>query len=103
MQTEQTLRADSTRSEIEALFEVVRTLCRRGVPVIYISHRLREIFAIGDRVTVMRDGQLLQVGSPEDIYHRPVDRFVDQVPHPGRQPLTVSRRTLRLQPHSKAW
>jgi ribose transport system ATP-binding protein len=45
-----------SRSEIEALFEAVRSLCRRGVPVIYISHRLREIFAIGDRVTVMRDG-----------------------------------------------
>jgi ribose transport system ATP-binding protein len=44
-------------SEIEALFEVIRGLAREGVPVIYISHRMREIFAIGDRVTVMRDGQ----------------------------------------------
>jgi ribose transport system ATP-binding protein len=43
-------------NEIEALFEVIRALCRDGVPVIYISHRMREIFAIGDRVTVMRDG-----------------------------------------------
>ncbi len=43
-------------TEIEALFEVIRSLCREGVPVIYISHRLREIFAVGDRVTVMRDG-----------------------------------------------
>jgi len=43
-------------TEIEALFEVIRGLCATGVPVIYISHRLREIFAIGDRVTVMRDG-----------------------------------------------
>jgi len=42
--------------EIDALFEVIRGLCRDGVPVIYISHRMREIFAIGDRVTVMRDG-----------------------------------------------
>jgi ribose transport system ATP-binding protein len=43
--------------EIEALFEVIRDLGREGVPVIYISHRMREIFAVGDRVTVMRDGQ----------------------------------------------
>jgi ribose transport system ATP-binding protein len=42
--------------EIETLFEVIRGLARDGVPVIYISHRMREIFAIGDRVTVMRDG-----------------------------------------------
>jgi ribose transport system ATP-binding protein len=43
-------------NEIEALFEVINHLTRDGVPVIYISHRMREIFAIGDRVTVMRDG-----------------------------------------------
>ncbi len=44
-------------TEIEALFTVIRSLCRDGVPVIYISHRMNEIFAIGDRVTVMRDGE----------------------------------------------
>ena len=44
-------------NEVEALFEVIRALCRNGVPVIYISHKMREIFAIGDRVTVMRDGR----------------------------------------------
>jgi ribose transport system ATP-binding protein len=44
-------------NEVEALFEVIRALCRDGVPVIYISHKMREIFAVGDRVTVMRDGR----------------------------------------------
>jgi len=43
-------------AEITALFEVIRSLCQKGVSVIYISHRMKEIFAIGDRVTVMRDG-----------------------------------------------
>ena len=43
-------------TETDALFEVIRSLCREGVPVVYISHRMRDIFAIGDRVTVMRDG-----------------------------------------------
>jgi ribose transport system ATP-binding protein len=43
-------------NEIETLFEVIRGLCHEGVPVIYISHRMREILAVGDRVTVMRDG-----------------------------------------------
>jgi ribose transport system ATP-binding protein len=43
-------------SETEGLFEVIRGLCREGVPVIFISHRMKDIFAIGDRVTVMRDG-----------------------------------------------
>ena len=43
-------------AEIETLFEVIRSLCGDGVPVIYISHRMKEIFQIGDRITVMRDG-----------------------------------------------
>ncbi len=49
--------------EIEALFAVIRDLVNDGVPVIYISHRMPEIFAIGDRVTVMRDGRT--VGTKE--------------------------------------
>ena len=49
--------------EIDALFDVICGLGRDGVPVIFISHRMREIFAIGDRVTVMRDG--LTVGTRE--------------------------------------
>lgn len=44
-------------AEIDALFTVIRDLASAGVPVIYISHRMPEIFAIGDRVTVMRDGK----------------------------------------------
>jgi ribose transport system ATP-binding protein len=46
-----------SEAEIAALFDVIRSLCQKGVSVIYISHRMKEIFAIGDRVTVMRDGQ----------------------------------------------
>ena len=46
-----------SETEINALFEVIRDLVEDGVPVIYISHRMPEIFAIGDRVTVMRDGR----------------------------------------------
>ncbi len=46
-----------SETEIAALFGVIRELVADGVPVIYISHRMPEIFAIGDRVTVMRDGR----------------------------------------------
>jgi ribose transport system ATP-binding protein len=45
-----------TDSETSKLFAVIRGLTARGVSVIYISHRMPEIFAIGERVTVMRDG-----------------------------------------------
>jgi ribose transport system ATP-binding protein len=60
-------------TEIEALFEVVRSLGEDGVPVIYISHRMKEIFAIGDRVTVMRDGRT--VGTRE-VEQTDVDELI---------------------------
>jgi ribose transport system ATP-binding protein len=49
--------APLTGPEIEAMFAVVRRLKTKGVTVLYISHRLEEIFEISDRVSVMRDGQ----------------------------------------------
>ncbi len=49
--------APLTGKDAEGLFRTIRTLRERGVSVIYISHRLREIFEVTDRVTVMRDGR----------------------------------------------
>ena len=45
-----------TSHEVGRLFEIIRDLKRQGIGVIYISHRLDEIFTIADRVTVLRDG-----------------------------------------------
>jgi rhamnose transport system ATP-binding protein len=49
--------ASLTQKEVELLFAVVRDLRSSGVGVIYISHRLEEIFQLADRVTVLRDGE----------------------------------------------
>jgi rhamnose transport system ATP-binding protein len=49
--------ASLTQKEVELLFGIVRDLRQRGIGVIYISHRLEEIFALADRVTVLRDGK----------------------------------------------
>ncbi|MCM3718404.1 sugar ABC transporter ATP-binding protein [Fictibacillus phosphorivorans] len=46
-----------TEREIEKLFEVINALRKEGVSIVYISHRMEEIFAICDRITVMRDGK----------------------------------------------
>jgi rhamnose transport system ATP-binding protein len=51
--------ASLSEREVERLFQVVRELRRSGVGVIYISHRLDEIFQIADRVSVLRDGRLI--------------------------------------------
>jgi ribose transport system ATP-binding protein len=46
-----------TAGEVSRLFDIVRDLKSRGIAVIYISHRLDEIFALADRVVVLRDGR----------------------------------------------
>ena len=51
--------ATLTEREIEELFEVIRDLISRDIAVLYISHRLDEIFEIGDRATIMRDGEVV--------------------------------------------
>jgi len=48
-----------TLAETETLFEIIRHLKGQGVAVIFITHRLEEVFAIADRVTVLRDGHYI--------------------------------------------
>ncbi len=50
------------RHEVETMFEVIRRLTAEGVGVVYISHRLEEVAAVGDTITVLRDGQTVAAG-----------------------------------------
>jgi ABC-type sugar transport system ATPase subunit len=56
-----------TEQEVQTLLELVRELRERGVSVIYVSHRMREIFEIADRITVMRDGKLVGVRRTKEV------------------------------------
>ncbi|MCC7207955.1 MAG: sugar ABC transporter ATP-binding protein [Anaerolineae bacterium] len=53
-------------AERDHLFEIIGRLKARGVGIIYISHRLQEVFRIADRVTVMRDGQVINTLAIKD-------------------------------------
>jgi ABC-type sugar transport system ATPase subunit len=55
-----------TDRETEILFQVMRTFKERGISIIFISHRLEEIFEIADRITVLRDGET--IGSADAGY-----------------------------------
>jgi rhamnose transport system ATP-binding protein len=68
--------ASLTQKEVQLLFTVVRDLRQSGVGLIYITHRLEEIFTVADRVTVLRDGE--SVGTR--LICSPVH------PHPGPLP-----------------
>jgi rhamnose transport system ATP-binding protein len=59
--------ASLTQKEQHLLFSIVRDLRASGVGVIYISHRLEEIFALADRVTVLRDGESVGTHKVDDI------------------------------------
>ena len=49
---------------------------RLGISFIYVTHDQEEAMTMADRIGVMHDGQLLQIGAPEEIYEQPADRFV---------------------------
>ena len=53
--------------EVEVLFDVIRRLRAAGVAVIFISHRLDELFRVCDRVTVMRDGRTVMVANIKEV------------------------------------
>jgi rhamnose transport system ATP-binding protein len=59
--------ASLTQKETHLLFAVVRELRKNGVGVIYISHRLEEIFQLADRVTILRDGESVGTNRVDDI------------------------------------
>ena len=58
------------RVEIKRLHSQLRTT------VVYVTHDQVEAMTLADRIVVMRDGEIVQSGPPEEVYHQPVDRFV---------------------------
>ena len=72
-----------TDAEVDKLYEIIRTLREQGKTVLYISHRLKEIFDVADRVTVLRDGRYVgtePVGAltPDAVVRMMVGRDVKQ-------------------------
>src|SRR2546423_1409110 len=56
-----------TSQETERLFQLIDELKRRGIGIVYVSHRMEEIFRLADRVTVMRDGQYVATRPARDL------------------------------------
>ncbi|CAN5450587.1 xylose ABC transporter ATP-binding protein [soil metagenome] len=56
-----------TESEVETLFHILRKLKARGVGMIYISHKLDEVFEMSDRITVLRDGKTVGTHDRNDL------------------------------------
>src|SRR5207248_5404355 len=56
-----------TSREVAQLFTLVERLAARGVAIVYITHRLDEVFRIGRRITVLRDGRLVATRALSDV------------------------------------
>ena len=88
-----------THSEVKRLFTIVRRLQDRGVAVVFVSHKLDEVLQISQRVTVLRNGEVVESGLASEYTGRAIakamtgrdvseERLVDELPD-GRKPLMV--------------
>jgi ABC-type sugar transport system ATPase subunit len=93
-------------AETERLFALLRRLRDKGLTIIYVSHRLEEVFAIADRISVIRDGRYqgtwpIGETSIPDVIARMIGRrlgetFPPRVAVPAEAPVAVSVRDLRI-------
>lgn len=102
-----------TESEVERLYRVIDRLRARGVTILYISHKMTEIFRLADRITVLRDGKLVQTlersaANPTMLAHLMVGREIEtadlgQRPAPGEVVLRAVGLSLPWPGHARAW
>lgn len=59
-------------NEVQNMFEIVRQLKKRGVAIVYVSHRMKEVFEIADKVTVLRDGKKVATKSIQDTSEKEI-------------------------------
>ena len=64
------------RLRLDMRAELQRVQKQTGVTMIFVTHDQVEALALADRIVVMKNGAIEQIGTPEDIYNRPVSRFV---------------------------
>ena len=85
--------------EVEILFGLIEKLKSQGIAIIYISHKMDEIFRVSDTITVLRDGKLINTQKAEDLNHQTLiklmvgqevsELFTSSTPEPGETLLSV--------------
>lgn len=83
-----------TTAEVDILLDTIRALRDRGIAILYISHRLDEVQALADRITVLRDGHMIgtyeaETLSQEDMARLMVGRELSMLYPPKREPSTA--------------
>lgn len=102
-----------TESEVARLFDVITLLRDQGVTILYISHKMDEVFRLSDRITVLRDGRWIKTVDAADtnrqeVTHLLVGREIDesdwvQDRRPGELILSVDGLSLPWPGHAREW
>lgn len=102
-----------TESEVSRLYRVIDRLRKRGVTILYISHKMDEVFKLSDRITVLRDGKHVatvcrEQTSPKEITHLMVGREIEAVQRDtsrqrGKEILRVENLSLPWPGHARGW
>jgi ABC-type sugar transport system ATPase subunit len=102
-----------TEAEVSRLYRVIERLRKRGVTILYISHKMDEIFHLADRITVLRDGRLVKTlitkeTTPKEVTHLMVGREIEAVKfgserESGEVLLKVENLSLPWPGHARGW
>ena len=102
-----------TETETERLFEIIGRLRADGVTILYISHKMDEIFRLADRITVLRDGRHVRTlrrdeATPREVTHLLVGREIEETSfdrprQPGAAVLSVENLSLPWPGHARPW
>lgn len=86
--------------EVSALLDIVRALRERGVGILYISHRLEEVQAVADRITVLRDGKMIGTWQADDLDQRQMAELMVgrelRMLYPAKRPATSAAPILEV-------
>ncbi|WP_425619333.1 sugar ABC transporter ATP-binding protein [Anatilimnocola sp. NA78] len=102
-----------TESEVSRLYRVIERLRKRGVTILYISHKMDEVFHLADRITVLRDGRTVKTLNKADmnaqqITHLMVGREIEAIDFgaerkPAEVLLKVTNLSLPWHGHAREW
>ncbi|MBQ8195700.1 MAG: sugar ABC transporter ATP-binding protein [Oscillospiraceae bacterium] len=90
-----------TQSETEGLFKLIKSLREKGVSIVYISHRMEEIFELCDRITILRDGTYVDTKyikdiNMDDIVRMMIGREIGER-YPKREGITIGDEVIRVE------
>ena len=93
--------APLTTAEVESMFAVVEILRKKGVSIVYISHRLEEIYRLSDRIVVLRDGEYIKTlitkdSHVDELIHLMVGRELNETFPPRKECIDYNEVVLEL-------